>query len=55
MRRALGALAAAALLAPAALAGSDPGITSSTITIGGTVPITGPAALFGPVGQGAAA
>ncbi|HEY6963427.1 MAG TPA: ABC transporter substrate-binding protein [Gaiellaceae bacterium] len=53
MRRALVALAAAALLAPAALAGSTPGVTSSTITIGGTVPITGPAALFGSVGRGA--
>jgi branched-chain amino acid transport system substrate-binding protein len=53
MRRALLALATAALLAPAALAGSAPGVTSSTITIGGTVPITGPAALFGSVGRGA--
>jgi branched-chain amino acid transport system substrate-binding protein len=53
MRRALLALLGAALLAPAALAGSAPGVTSSTITIGGTVPITGPAALFGSVGRGA--
>jgi branched-chain amino acid transport system substrate-binding protein len=42
-----------AALAPAALAGSTPGVTSSTITIGGTVPISGPAALFGSVGRGA--
>jgi len=28
-------------------------VSSSTITIGGTVPITGPAALFGSVGRGA--
>jgi branched-chain amino acid transport system substrate-binding protein len=42
-----------AMLAPAALAGSTPGVTSSTITIGGTVPISGPAALFGSVGRGA--
>jgi branched-chain amino acid transport system substrate-binding protein len=38
---------------PAALAGSSPGVTATTITIGGTVPITGPAALFGSVGRGA--
>ncbi|HEY8724406.1 MAG TPA: ABC transporter substrate-binding protein [Gaiellaceae bacterium] len=38
---------------PAALAGSTPGVTATTITIGGTVPITGPAALFGSVGRGA--
>jgi ABC-type branched-subunit amino acid transport system substrate-binding protein len=44
---------ALAVLAPAALAGSTPGVSSSTITIGGTVPITGPAALFGSVGRGA--
>jgi branched-chain amino acid transport system substrate-binding protein len=40
---------------PAALAGSTPGVTATTITIGGTVPITGPAALFGSVGRGAEA
>jgi len=44
-----GLAAFAALL----LAGGSPGVTSSTITIGGTVPITGPAALFGSVGRGA--
>jgi branched-chain amino acid transport system substrate-binding protein len=48
-------LAACALVAPAALAGSEPGVTSSTITIGGTAPITGPAALFGSVANGAEA
>jgi ABC-type branched-subunit amino acid transport system substrate-binding protein len=53
MRNALAALAAAALLTPAALAGGAPGVTSTTITIGGTVPITGPAALFGSVARGA--
>jgi branched-chain amino acid transport system substrate-binding protein len=48
------ALAAAALaLAPVAFAGSAPGVTATTITVGGTVPITGPAALFGSVGRGA--
>jgi ABC-type branched-subunit amino acid transport system substrate-binding protein len=53
VRRGALLVVAAALLAPAALAGSTPGVTSSTITIGGTVPITGPAALFGSVGRGA--
>jgi branched-chain amino acid transport system substrate-binding protein len=38
---------------PTALASSTPGVTATTITIGGTVPITGPAALFGSVGRGA--
>ena len=32
---------------------ADPGVTATTITIGGTVPITGQAALFGSVGPGA--
>jgi branched-chain amino acid transport system substrate-binding protein len=55
LTRALLALAAFAVAVPAALAGSQaqPGVSSSTITIGGTVPITGPAALFGSVGRGA--
>jgi len=53
VRRGLAALAALLALAPAALAGGQPGVTSTTITIGGTVPITGPAALFGSVGRGA--
>jgi ABC-type branched-subunit amino acid transport system substrate-binding protein len=53
MKRALLVAAAACCLAPIALAGGTPGVTSSTITIGGTVPITGPAALFGSVGRGA--
>jgi branched-chain amino acid transport system substrate-binding protein len=38
---------------PTALASSTPGVTATTIVIGGTVPITGPAALFGSVGRGA--
>ncbi|NUR75054.1 MAG: ABC transporter substrate-binding protein [Thermoleophilia bacterium] len=46
-------LVVALVAAPAALAGGAPGVTSRTITIGGTVPITGPAALFGSVGRGA--
>jgi branched-chain amino acid transport system substrate-binding protein len=42
-------------LIPAALAGGTPGVTATTVTIGGTVPITGSAALFGSVGRGAEA
>jgi branched-chain amino acid transport system substrate-binding protein len=38
---------------PTALAASTPGVTATAIVIGGTVPITGPAALFGSVGRGA--
>ena len=53
MKRTLLLVAAAGSLVPVALAGGAPGVTSSTITIGGTVPITGPAALFGSVGRGA--
>lgn len=53
MRRlALGA-AVLAVVAPTALAGGAPGVTATTITIGSTVPITGPAALFGSVAHGA--
>ena len=51
MKRAL--IVLALVVVPTALAGSTPGVTASTITIGGTVPITGPAALFGSVGRGA--
>ena len=43
------AAAAIALGAPAA----TPGVTPSTITIGGTIPISGPAAAYGSVGRGA--
>ncbi|HEX7627164.1 MAG TPA: ABC transporter substrate-binding protein [Gaiellaceae bacterium] len=53
MRRALLIAALACCVAPVALAGSTPGVTATTITIGGTVPITGPAALFGSIGHGA--
>ncbi len=45
--------AALALAVPAALA--DPGVTDTTVKIGGTVPLSGPAAAFGVVGPGAAA
>jgi branched-chain amino acid transport system substrate-binding protein len=40
---------ALALSAPAA----TPGVTATTITLGGTVPLTGPAAAYGSVGRGA--
>jgi branched-chain amino acid transport system substrate-binding protein len=42
---------------PAANAGraATPGVTDTTIAIGGTVPLSGPAAAFGVVGPGAAA
>jgi branched-chain amino acid transport system substrate-binding protein len=41
--------AAVAFGAPSA----TPGVTASTITIGGTIPISGPAAAYGSVGRGA--
>jgi branched-chain amino acid transport system substrate-binding protein len=43
------AAAAVAVAAPAA----TPGVTPNTITIGGTIPISGPAAAYGSVGRGA--
>jgi branched-chain amino acid transport system substrate-binding protein len=52
MKRLLAAVLALAAC-PVALAAGSPGVTPTTITIGGTVPITGPAALFGSVGRGA--
>jgi len=63
MRRhpALVVLAVAAVLAlaalPGALAGSsaDPGVTATTILIGGTSPLTGPAAAYASVARGAKA
>jgi len=64
MRRhpALAALAAATALAvlPGALAGSaapaaEPGVTSTTILLGGTSPLTGPAAAYASVARGAKA
>ena len=58
MKALLGALAAALVVAlPTALAGStaDPGISSTTIVIGGTSPLTGPAASYASVARGAKA
>jgi branched-chain amino acid transport system substrate-binding protein len=46
-------VAAAATVALAAAPSATPGVTSSTITIGGTVPLNGPASAFGSVGRGA--
>jgi branched-chain amino acid transport system substrate-binding protein len=43
------AAAALALGVPAA----TPGVTATTVTIGGTIPITGPASAYGSVGRGA--
>jgi branched-chain amino acid transport system substrate-binding protein len=40
-------------VAAAALALSTPGVTATTITLGGTVPLTGPAAAYASVGRGA--
>jgi branched-chain amino acid transport system substrate-binding protein len=45
----LAAAAAAIALAPAA----TPGVTSTQITLGATIPISGPAAAYGSVGRGA--
>src|SRR5438045_1117553 len=53
MSRALLLLAVACCAAPVALAGGSPGVTPTAITIGGTAPISGPAALFGSVARGA--
>jgi branched-chain amino acid transport system substrate-binding protein len=49
--------AALALAVPAATAHVEdtPGVTDTTVKIGGTVPLSGPAAAFGVVGPGAAA
>jgi ABC-type branched-subunit amino acid transport system substrate-binding protein len=51
------ATAAALVSLPVALAGSaaDPGVTSSSILIGGTSPLTGPAAAYASVARGAKA
>ncbi len=58
MRRRL-VVAAVAALALAASAGarptSDPGVTATSVLLGGTVPLTGEAAAFGTVGAGAKA
>ncbi len=57
-RRALVVLAAALVVGlPSALAGSaaDPGIDSNTVLIGGTSPLTGPAASYASVARGALA
>ena len=49
--------AALAVALPAALAGSaaDPGVTPTTIVLGGTSPLTGPAAAYASVARGARA
>ena len=57
MRRALLVLVAALAAATAAAAGTtaDPGLTPTSVLIGGTVPLSGEAAAFGAVGPGAKA
>jgi branched-chain amino acid transport system substrate-binding protein len=51
---ALAALAAAALALPAGgVSGGTPGVTSTQILLGGTVPLSGNASAFGTVGPGA--
>jgi ABC-type branched-subunit amino acid transport system substrate-binding protein len=56
LRAAAAVLAALALVASAgATPAADPGVTSSTVLLGGTVPLTGEAAAFGSVGPGARA
>jgi branched-chain amino acid transport system substrate-binding protein len=42
-----------AAITAAALALATPGVTATTITLGGTVPLTGPAAAYASVGKGA--
>ena len=55
-RLAAAGLAALALTAAAgATQAADPGVTATTILLGGTVPLTGEAAAFGSVGPGARA
>jgi len=46
-------LAAAAAALTLGSPAATPGVTPTTITIGGTVPISGPAAAYGSVGKGA--
>jgi branched-chain amino acid transport system substrate-binding protein len=55
MKHLLVAALAAALAIPAALAGpaATPGVTDTQVLLGGTVPLSGPATLFGSVGIGA--
>jgi branched-chain amino acid transport system substrate-binding protein len=55
-RIAAAALAALAVTVPAGAATrSDPGVTATSVLLGGTVPLTGEAAAFGTVGAGARA
>ncbi len=58
MKRGLVLVAVVALAAPAASARPDaraqtPGVTPTTILLGGTVPLSGPAAAFGALAPGA--
>jgi branched-chain amino acid transport system substrate-binding protein len=55
VKRALLVAAVAAVAVPAALArpAGTPGVTDTSVLLGGTVPLSGPATLFGSVGVGA--
>src|SRR5262245_58240565 len=55
VRRLLALSVAVITLALTAYAAADPGVTPTSILIGGTVPLTGEAAAFGSVGPGAKA
>ncbi len=55
MRRLLALSVAIAALALTAYAAADPGVTPTSLLIGGTVPLSGEAAAFGSVGPGAKA
>jgi branched-chain amino acid transport system substrate-binding protein len=49
----IGRLALAAAVVTSAVPAATPGVTPTTITIGGTVPLSGPAAAYAAVGRGA--
>jgi branched-chain amino acid transport system substrate-binding protein len=49
----IGRLALAAAVLTSVAPAATPGVTPTTITIGGTVPLSGPAAAYGSVGRGA--
>ncbi len=49
------AVGALALSLPGAFAGGSPGVTSSSILLGGTAPLTGPETAYAPVARGAQA
>src|SRR5690349_8710683 len=54
-RRTRPAVGALALSLPGAFAGGSPGVTSNSILLGGTAPLTGPETAYAPVARGAQA